>query len=103
MEKYRLPEVAFGQLVKALTNPDTGLAIAPLNLAIAQTLPQIPRDVVPDMPDRIIATSLGSEGRSTATTVLSLSAIRSLKQEPCLPEKARKLLSFTDNRQDASL
>lgn len=48
-------------------------------------------------------TSLGSEGRSTATTILSLSAIRRLKHEPTLPEKARKLLSFTDNRQDASL
>ena len=47
--------------------------------------------------------TLGSEGRSTATTVLSLSAIRRLRGEEDLPEKARKLLSFTDNRQDASL
>lgn len=46
--------------------------------------------------------ALGSEGRSTATTILSLSAIRHLKTES-LPEIARKLLSFTDNRQDASL
>ncbi|MBI3965205.1 MAG: hypothetical protein HY329_06185, partial [Chloroflexi bacterium] len=47
--------------------------------------------------------SLSAGGRSTATTILSLSAIRSLKQEESLDEKARKLLSFTDNRQDASL
>lgn len=46
--------------------------------------------------------SLGSEGRSTATTIASLSAIRSLRRSS-LPERARKLLSFTDNRQDASL
>src|SRR5262249_50544074 len=46
--------------------------------------------------------SLGSEGRSTATTVTSLSAIRGLRRSS-LPERARKLLSFTDNRQDASL
>jgi len=46
--------------------------------------------------------SLGSEGRSTATTILSLSAISGLKDSD-LPEKARKILSFTDNRQDASL
>jgi ATP-dependent helicase YprA (DUF1998 family) len=46
--------------------------------------------------------SLGSEGRSTATTILSLSAIRGLRQSG-LQEEARKLLSFTDNRQDASL
>ncbi|MDI6817045.1 MAG: DEAD/DEAH box helicase [Actinomycetota bacterium] len=48
-------------------------------------------------------TPLGSEGRSTATTILSLSAIRGLKGDSELPEQARKLLSFTDNRQDASL
>lgn len=47
--------------------------------------------------------TLSSEGRSTATTVLSLSAIRHLKSVPGLEDKARKLLSFTDNRQDASL
>jgi ATP-dependent helicase YprA (DUF1998 family)/very-short-patch-repair endonuclease len=47
--------------------------------------------------------SLSSEGRSTATTILSLSAIRSLKNDPTLHDRARKLLSFTDNRQDASL
>jgi ATP-dependent helicase YprA (DUF1998 family) len=47
-------------------------------------------------------TSLGSEGRSTATTILSLSAMRELRH--VLPQEgARKLLSFTDNRQDASL
>ena len=47
--------------------------------------------------------TLSSEGRSTATTVLSLSAIRHLKSAPEIDDKARKLLSFTDNRQDASL
>jgi ATP-dependent helicase YprA (DUF1998 family)/very-short-patch-repair endonuclease len=47
--------------------------------------------------------TLSSEGRSTATTVLSLSAIRHLKSVPGIEDKARKLLSFTDNRQDASL
>jgi len=47
-------------------------------------------------------TALGSEGRSTATSILSLSAVRHLRQSE-LPPTARKLLSFTDNRQDASL
>jgi len=46
--------------------------------------------------------ALGSEGRSTATTILALSAIRHLKEFP-VHETAKKLLSFTDNRQDASL
>ena len=47
-------------------------------------------------------TTLGSEGRSTATTILSLNTLRNLRDTD-LPEEARKLLSFTDNRQDASL
>jgi ATP-dependent helicase YprA (DUF1998 family)/very-short-patch-repair endonuclease len=47
--------------------------------------------------------SLATEGRSTATTVLTLSSIRQLATEKSLRPEARKLLSFTDNRQDASL
>src|SRR5690606_34296251 len=46
--------------------------------------------------------ALSSEGRSSATTILSLSAILSLKESD-LDQRAQKLLSFTDNRQDASL
>ncbi|MDE0161702.1 MAG: DEAD/DEAH box helicase [Acidimicrobiaceae bacterium] len=46
---------------------------------------------------------LDSQGRSTATTITSLAAIRHLRQVGELPRKAQKLLSFTDNRQDASL
>ena len=46
---------------------------------------------------------LSSEGRSTATTILTMSAITALRKEGTLKPHARKLLSFTDNRQDASL
>ena len=42
-------------------------------------------------------------GRSTSTTILGLSAVRELRRDDDLPDTARKLLSFTDNRQDASL
>ncbi len=47
--------------------------------------------------------SLGAGGRSTSTTVLGLSAVRQLRADRELPPSARKLLSFSDNRQDASL
>lgn len=46
---------------------------------------------------------LATEGRSTATTILSLAAVRYLRDTEGLSDSARKLLSFTDNRQDASL
>jgi superfamily II DNA/RNA helicase len=47
--------------------------------------------------------TLASGGRSTATTILSISSVRFLRDEQSLKDYARKLLSFTDNRQDASL
>lgn len=48
---------------------------------------------------------LDAEGRSSAMTVIAASVVRSLKGLPAdaLPKNARKLLTFVDNRQDASL
>lgn len=57
----------------------------------------------PRLSDFAKLATLGTEGRSTVTTVLSMSTVRHLKQEKELKEIARKLLCFTDNRQDASL
>ncbi|MEI6045565.1 MAG: DEAD/DEAH box helicase, partial [Chloroflexota bacterium] len=48
-------------------------------------------------------TALNSGGRSSATTILSLTALQALKNDSQLKAEAKKLLSFTDNRQDASL
>ena len=49
--------------------------------------------------------SLDAEGRSSAISVLSSSVVRALREVPEaeLPADARKLLTFVDNRQDASL
>ncbi len=48
-------------------------------------------------------TTLGPQGRATATTILAQAVVSRLRADTALPEEARKLLSFTDNRQDASL
>ena len=56
----------------------------------------------PRQGDFIKLGTLNSEGRSSATTILSLAAVRALR-DSALEPVARKLLSFTDNRQDASL
>jgi superfamily II DNA/RNA helicase len=45
---------------------------------------------------------LGSEGRSTSTTITAFSILRQLR-EAGYSLSAQKLLSFTDNRQDAAL
>jgi ATP-dependent helicase YprA (DUF1998 family) len=47
--------------------------------------------------------TLGVDSRSTATTILALNAVQQLKLSSELKPEAKKLLSFTDNRQDASL
>ncbi len=49
--------------------------------------------------------TLDAEGRSSAVTVISSSIVRSLERLPLeeLSEESRKLLTFVDNRQDASL
>lgn len=46
--------------------------------------------------------SLGNEGRSTSTTLITLQTLLALHKHK-KPEREQKLMSFTDNRQDASL
>ena len=54
--------------------------------------------------DALRLTSLSGEGRSSATTVLTLSALRYLyEQDQQLSAEAKKVLGFSDNRQDAAL
>jgi Lhr-like helicase len=54
--------------------------------------------------DRNRLASLSAEGRSSATTVLTASALRWMHgAKSGLPPFTRKLLGFTDNRQDAAL
>ena len=47
--------------------------------------------------------TLGVDNRSTATTILAVRSLIELQADDSLDRRARKLLSFTDNRQDASL
>lgn len=53
--------------------------------------------------ERAKLATLGVDNRSTATTILAVRALIELQADRELRPEARKLLSFTDNRQDASL
>ena len=53
--------------------------------------------------ERFKLATLGVDNRSTATTILAVRSLIELQQDRSLAPEARKLLSFTDNRQDASL
>lgn len=54
-ERGRVPMAALQRLRSALDDPASGLIVAPVNADVADALLRIPRDLVPDMPDRIIA------------------------------------------------
>jgi Lhr-like helicase/very-short-patch-repair endonuclease len=54
--------------------------------------------------DSLRLTSLSGEGRSSATTMLTLASLRYLyEQDQQLGADAKKVLGFSDNRQDAAL
>lgn len=47
--------------------------------------------------------TLSQVGRSTATTIVTTGTVAAMRQDESIDPAARKVLSFTDNRQDASL
>jgi PIN domain nuclease of toxin-antitoxin system len=55
VEKKRLPASAYYELETALADPDFVLQEAPLTGEIVKAMRRVPRENVPDMPDRIIA------------------------------------------------
>ncbi len=57
VERGRLPKLVLQRLLNVCDATDAVVVSVPLNRAIAETIHQIPRDSVPDMPDRIIATT----------------------------------------------
>jgi PIN domain nuclease of toxin-antitoxin system len=55
VEKGRLPAPAYDELRKALSDPEFVLEDAPFTGEIVETMRQVPREDIPDMPDRIVA------------------------------------------------
>jgi PIN domain nuclease of toxin-antitoxin system len=61
-EKGRLPADAVKRLENALRDGNSGIAVVPLDSAVAKAVARISRSVVPDMPDRIIAATAAHLG-----------------------------------------
>jgi predicted nucleic acid-binding protein len=55
VEKQRIGRGALAQLEEVLREPSSAFVPAPLTAEISFALKQVARDVVPDMPDRVIA------------------------------------------------
>jgi len=77
VEKKRLPESAYEELMNALSNPNHVLKEAPFNSSVVRSMRLIPRDAVPDMPDRIVAATglhlrvpvISRDGRIRASSI----------------------------------
>lgn len=54
-EKGRISQAAVDLLLDNLSSPQSGWVMTPLDLGVAQAVALVPRSVIPDMPDRIIA------------------------------------------------
>ena len=75
--RNRLPASAFDDLRTALRNSKHVLEEAPVTVDVVRAMRQIPRDAVPDMPDRIIAATavylsvplISRDGRIRASNV----------------------------------
>ena len=55
VEKSKIPLSHWTGLLAALLDPQVPVNVLPIDLAVAQAVERIPRAIVPDMPDRIIA------------------------------------------------
>ncbi len=76
-EKNRLPVSAYEELKAALADPASVIQEAPFNIGVVDAMRQVPRDDVPDMPDRIVAATavflrvpvISRDGRIRASAV----------------------------------
>jgi PIN domain nuclease of toxin-antitoxin system len=55
LEKGRITDNAMQMLLAAINDPVSGVRPVSMTLGIAEHLRLVPRDSVPDMPDRVIA------------------------------------------------
>src|SRR6476661_1947913 len=76
IEKKRIFANAFEDLVAAIADPKTVLQEIPLDASIVLRMKEVPRDEIPDLPDRIVAATakfygvpvLSRDGRIRSST-----------------------------------
>jgi PIN domain nuclease of toxin-antitoxin system len=55
VDKGRIPATVAERVDQVLRDPASGFRLAPLDLRVAEATRRIPRNEVPDLPDRVIA------------------------------------------------
>ena len=54
-EKRRLPAGLLARVIASVTTPGGVMIEVPVDVSVVKALIRVPRDIIPDMPDRIIA------------------------------------------------
>ena len=78
-EKNRLPSNTLTALLQKVNLPNSGLAFLDIDVNVALAVQQIPRSLVPDMPDRIIAAMALGLGLPLVTKDQSIRSVTSIK------------------------
>jgi PIN domain nuclease of toxin-antitoxin system len=76
VEKHRLPSEAYDNLVLAFHDVEIALMLLPVDEDVALAIERIPRDVVPDLPDRIIAATALTHNLPLVTADRKIRALR---------------------------
>ncbi len=76
VEKGRVASEAYDDLVMAIHDPDIALTLVPIDLDVSLTVERIPREMVPDLPDRIIAATALSHSLPLVTADCKIRASR---------------------------
>jgi PIN domain nuclease of toxin-antitoxin system len=76
VEKGRLPPVYYEDLVLSAHDPNLVVEFLPIDEDVALAVERIPRDVVPDMPDRVIAATALTHNLPLVTADHSIRALR---------------------------
>jgi PIN domain nuclease of toxin-antitoxin system len=56
-EHHKVPTALIQRIVDLVGEPGTGYRLLSLDLGVARALERIPRETVPDLPDRVVAAS----------------------------------------------
>lgn len=78
VEKNRFPKTLIEQVYELLAPPTSNYRLYPLDVAVLHAVPQVDKETVPEMPDRIIAAtalSLGLPLMSRDHRITALSVI----------------------------
>ena len=78
VEKRRIDSALFDQTIALLKREAGSYTVAPLNISVAQALKGVERDLVPDMPDRIIVATASSLGMPLISADQSIRRVQAI-------------------------